>query len=91
MAWGGLNISGLDSLTQLQLLQPAPSAAPTRSLHSRLALRQARASLALRLTVTPAAGAVHAPPLSEDFELPLGVRELSAAALLLVSLSDSQS
>ena len=88
-----LNLSGLDRLSSMQLLQPVAGAhgqaAAPSSLASRLALERASLSLGLNLTVTPTQAALHAPPLTESFQVTLDVREASAAVLLLLAVNGS--
>ena len=88
-----LNLSGLDRLSSMQLLQPVAGAhgqaAAPSSLASRLALERASLSLGLNLTVTPIQAALQAPPLTESFQVTLDVREASAAVLLLLAVNGS--
>ena len=60
------------------------------SLRSKAAVERAQFDVETRLTVTPTHGSlVHAPPLTEAFRLGVDARQLSTAALALLSMNSS--
>ena len=83
----GVNVSGLDSLTGLRLLEPLPGAADAHSLLAGLALDEAAVDVGVSIKVTPLAQLLDAPPLVENFTFALDAKKLAPSALLLLALN----